>query len=282
MDNSKDLSSFDIETILMELSKERPVFHNESDFQFSLALKIKKLYSDDNFDVRLEKFYKKEIEVVKGRRRTKRKYIDIVVSHRPTKKYIAIELKYKTLDAVIKLRHKIENKSIELISEQYDLQKHIAQDYGCYSVLADVSRIEKLRSFENFLPGYTFEKGYAVLISNDRCYEKQDSRSIFRNYWLCNSEEENKPIKYKKGTLTFVTNGVPKEETCAKGYDEIVLEDEYFLKWKQYSNVALSSAENLVYPYDETEVPSHKRKRDAFEKRRDFRCLIININKKDN
>ena len=243
---------FDIEKILNELVKERPVFHNESDFQFCLALKIKETYG---YEVRLEKFLRTEHEVVGKKKQTVRKYIDIIVADEPSEKYIAIELKYKT-------------KGVQFNSfrEEYDLQDQGAQDYGCYAVLADVERIESLRRIDKFYRGFHFEKGYSIIISNDRYYEKENVKNIFRKFWLTNGKT------IKQGKLDFVIpQGKTQAQTCAKGFKPICLEDDYKIEWKQYSNIA----------YDESDLPTHSSSKKAFLELRSFRYAILTINKKD-
>lgn len=49
----KSMTRIEIKDVLEKLSKERPIFHSEKDFQFSLAWKIKSLYPE--VAVRLEK-----------------------------------------------------------------------------------------------------------------------------------------------------------------------------------------------------------------------------------
>ncbi len=248
------MMEFDIEKILKELAKERPVFHNESDFQFCLALKIKEIYP--SYEIRLEKFFGTEREIVNGRNQTIRKYIDIIVADEPSEKYIAIELKYKT-------------KGVQFNSfrEEYDLQDHGAQDYGSYAVLADVERIETLRRIDKFYRGFHFEKGYSIIISNDRYYEKDNENNLFSSYWLTDGKIIN------KGKLDFVIpQGKTQNQTCAKGFKSICLEDDYKIEWKQYSNIM----------YDETDLPTHSSSQKAFKERRSFRCAILTIqNKKD-
>ena len=46
------MTEFNIEKILEKLSLNRPVFHNEADFQFALAWEIQKFH--EKYEIRLE------------------------------------------------------------------------------------------------------------------------------------------------------------------------------------------------------------------------------------
>ena len=115
--NSK-LNFFDIDKCLLSLSKKRPLFHSEADFQFALAWEIQLAYPQAN--VRFE-YAPKDFSNM---------HIDIVVFI--DQHIIPIELKYKTakLNAIYN-------------SEMYNLKSHGAQDCGKYDCLKDLQRIEK-------------------------------------------------------------------------------------------------------------------------------------------
>ncbi len=132
------MTEFNIEKILEKLSSNRPVFHNEADFQFALAWEIQKQYNE--FEVRLE--YK-----VPG---FDKRYTDIwIMEPHP----IAIELKYKPISTIL-----------EVNKECFELKQQGAQDLGRYDVLKDLQRIEDI------VKKYPSTTGYVILLTNDHLY----------------------------------------------------------------------------------------------------------------
>jgi hypothetical protein len=120
------LKEFDVSNVIKKLSEKRPLFHNERDFQFELALMIKDMYE---CEIRLEYFYKTDVN-------GKRCYIDLIAYD--DNYCIAFELKYKT--------KKFKG---EAGSENYDLKEQSAQDHGCVYVLSDLKRLEALVNDNN-------------------------------------------------------------------------------------------------------------------------------------
>jgi len=108
-----------IETVIQELQKQRPIFHSEADLQHALAWEIQRQHPLEA--VRLE------INLGLGGPKV---YIDILVKDRDTT--YAIELKYKTakLDAVYK-------------GEEFHLLNQGAQDIGRYDFVKDIVRLER-------------------------------------------------------------------------------------------------------------------------------------------
>jgi len=104
-----------MEEILRKLSKERPVFHSERDFQHALAWKIHEQYPDMN--VRLEKRIELDGKEI---------YVDIYLQDKE-KNVVIIELKYKT-------------KSLEIVvnGEIFKLKDQFAQDISRYDFIKDI------------------------------------------------------------------------------------------------------------------------------------------------
>jgi hypothetical protein len=84
------LQTADMERILAELSRERPVFHSEADFQLAFALKMQQLYPQ--IAIRLER-----TEIVDN----KRLRID-VVAHQDGQTTL-MELKYPTQELCVQV-----------------------------------------------------------------------------------------------------------------------------------------------------------------------------------
>lgn len=182
--------------ILNKLSKTRPVFHNEADFQFSFAWEIQKQIS--NSSIRLE--YKVPGFV--------NRYTDIWVNG---KSPIAIELKYKPIST-----------RLEINKEIFELKKHGAEDIGRYDYLKDVQRVEEI------VMKYPKTVGYAILLSNDHLYwnlpYKQDS--VDASFKI----HEGRRVH---GNLPWASNtGVG---TKKNREESIVIKGEYDINWKSYS-----------------------------------------------
>ena len=123
----------DIDKIMYQLSRWRPIFHSEADFQFSLAWMIKEQYP--NCDIRLEFVPEFNPNL----------HLDILVIL--DGKWIPIELKYTT------------RKCIKTINDEvYVLKEQGAKDQGCYNYLKDIMRIEEFRDkSDKFIEGYTIK-----------------------------------------------------------------------------------------------------------------------------
>ncbi len=138
-----------------KLSKKRPLFHNEKDFQLELAWLIKEEDKDKRYRIRLEYCFDED-----DMEDDKRSYVDIAVFDEQLKKCALIELKYKTIEETI----------IEPISgEKYNLRNHGARDYGCYAVLSDLSRLEG--KLGESIDGYIATQIYSCILTNDKRYK---------------------------------------------------------------------------------------------------------------
>ena len=206
------LKCFDINNVLQSLSKKRPLFHNERDFQFELAWQIKELY---DCDIRLEYYYKTEAN-------GKRNYIDIIAfdnSH-----CIAFELKYKTK----RFYGKVEK-------EDYNLKYQSARDLGCAYVLSDLCRLQKLITSESIIGGKLIDKGYVILLTNDEKYKKGFvEKTLFAKYGLING-------KVIEGDMCFPRsyNGKELSQTSAAIFKNTDLDfgkEKYIIDWADYNN----------------------------------------------
>ena len=206
---------FELERVMGELKSERPVFHNERDFQFALAWKIKEIYP--NYSIRLEYCFPEMQE-------NKRSYVDLVVSD--DSNCILFELKYKTIKAEITDTN---------TNEKYLLQNHGARDLGCYYVLNDLSRIEKQVLDEGQINGRKIIAAYSILITNDERY-----KTGFRAGSLCENYGFNRKRFCANKEIKFNTKEKAKEETCVKNLKEISLLRDYDVNWETYSDLGLS------------------------------------------
>lgn len=209
---SREITKDELNKILKELAKERPIFHSEADFQFALAWKIKKEFNDVN--VRLEyPIYENE---------TERMEIDIVLFF--DEKMIPIELKYKTK----KMEYSGNN------NENYKLKDQVAYNYGCYDYLRDIERIENIIKSETF----NGNKGYTIFLTNDEEYKGFPQKDD------CDSSA----FSFKKGKIEKGEHAWKKPETKKEDkQNTIVLKNDYDCEWEIFSNIKDTEFTYLIH-----------------------------------
>lgn len=193
------------------LMRKRSIFHSEADFQFSLAWEMQKAYP--YADIRLE-YCPAEYPNM---------HLDMFVKIEG--KDFPIELKYKTLMTQMKIG-----------GEYYNIKSHGAQDLGRYDYLIDVERIELLKKT---MP--SFEKGYAIMLSNDPSYwviPKSLKETVCDSFRIHNGCE-------KSGSLSW--QGNPSAGTTKNREKAINLQGNYQIKWQEYSK--LSQDRNGTFKY---------------------------------
>jgi hypothetical protein len=125
---------FNIEYILETLSKKRPLFRSEKDFQESLLQIMRSM------DMKCE-----ANRIING-----------------TKVDLWIEDGDKEI--LIQLKHKTKKLSVHFDGSQFDLKNHGAQDQGRYDFLKDVKSLEPLCIDKNH------RTGFSILLTNDHRY----------------------------------------------------------------------------------------------------------------
>ena len=193
------------------LMRKRSIFHSEADFQFSLAWEMQKAYP--YADIRLEYCPAEHTNM----------HLDIFI--RIDGKSYPIELKYKTLMA-----------QFEIEGERYNLKSQGAHDLGSYDYLIDVERIELLKKT---MP--SFEKGYAIMLSNDYLYwdiPKSKKTTVFDSFRIHDGCE-------KGGLLNWTGN--PSAGTTKDREKPINLHGKYQIEWREYSQ--LSQERNGTFNY---------------------------------
>ncbi len=200
----------DIDQIISSLSKKRPVFYSEADFQHALAWEFHS--SDPLIEVRLE---------IPDAWRDKNASIDMRI--RAQEKYFFFELKYKTV------RTQVSHES-----EKFALKNHSAKPQGVYDFIKDIQRLE---SFVESTPG---AEGYAIILSNDRTYwngSRKDA-SIDKDFLLVEGRELS-------GTLGWSSNaGIG----SIKGREKpISLSGKYKVNWKSFSDLSAHGGKPFKY-----------------------------------
>lgn len=214
-DNLKNNKVFDIYRIINKLKQKRKIFVSEADMQLELAWLIKQEYPQAK--VRMEYCPSFDFSM----------HIDILVIY--NEKWIPIELKYKTKGC-----------KKEFDGEIYNLKNHGAKDVNCYLYLKDLQRIERIR---NNVP--IFSEGYTIFITNELSYSKRPRKEdcFYKQFSLENGITKSGKLDWHKNT----SEGTKKN--CEK---PIVLEDEYTINWKNYSEIDKSSTGKFIMLINKT------------------------------
>ena len=193
--------TWDLDTTLMELAVQRPVFQNEMDFQFSFAWQIKMKFP--NWNIRFEKNLTDE--------KDEKRKMDLWIEGENT---YAIELKYPTQE----LFHEVNN-------EIFKLRNQSAVDYSRYAFLKDIQRMEEV------VGNNTDVKGYAILITNDMSIELPPTKDDVADFQF--RIHEGKVINNEE------LDWIRKEGGQSFGDMEnpIKLRGTYKFNWKDYSEL---------------------------------------------
>ena len=171
------MTSVDIHALMKELSRTRPIFHSEADFQFALSRCICEKMPD--CPIRLETPFR--FDGGTGR-------MDIWL---PTE-CVAIELKYFTRQMVV--CH---------ADELYDLKEHAAADLARFGFLTDVHRLEHMVQDEEH-PALV---GFAVLLTNaPSLWDRPRRRNNDAAFHLHDGRDG------VTGTLQWSKGGIPIED----------------------------------------------------------------------
>lgn len=131
------LMSIDIAGLMERLSRDRPIFHSEADFQHAFAWRIHTEHP--NARIRLETRPERRIR------------LDVLIDLGDER--IAIELKYL-----------VRGTRLEVHGELFDLPNQAAQDLSRYDFIKDVERLE------GFVADGIVDSGWTIGLSNDPSY----------------------------------------------------------------------------------------------------------------
>jgi hypothetical protein len=198
-----------IEKIIEGLSKIRPVFHSEADFQHALAWEIQKHYPEAK--IRLE---------IHPERLGKREYLDIWI--KSDNQIVAIELKYKARKA-----------TLENQDEKFFLLNHVAYDCGRYDFIKDVVRLE------GYIEKHSDAVGYAIMLTNEKNYWKESKKKYANDeqFKIYEGRKLNGRLNWKKGTA----------EGTKKGREApLIVKNSYNLHWLNYSELQTEEFKYLL------------------------------------
>ncbi len=207
----------DIEKCVKSLSKKRPIFHSEKDFQFALAWEIQKEYSKAN--IRLEyPVDKMDIDIV-------------VFCGENNKTMIPIELKWLRTDFKCCIN-----------GEKFQLSLSGAEAEVRYDCLKDIKRIESIsETRDNFVEGYT------IWLSNIETHFNGDHKYML--FDISQGKIHTGKIDWdrddKKNIKNTTKDTLKNVEKSRK--EPIKLNGEYEFKWIHYSIIAESEIEDKKY-----------------------------------
>lgn len=164
-----------LDNLLLNLSRHRPIFHSEADFQFSLATLIQKTFP--TAEIRLERPFSIKFN----------KYLDILV--KLDGKAYPIELKYKTTS--------LRPNSYIIQEEIYQLKYQGAKDLGSFYFLKDLERLEELSIAPDF------EVGFTIFLTNDLSYQRSAKfkESNYADFALEEASIKTGEIKWRFGKM---------------------------------------------------------------------------------
>jgi hypothetical protein len=186
--------------LLRSLSKRRPVFHSEADFQHALAWEIQ--LSNMGTSIRLEQQI-----AAQG----SRVHLDLLVKDQV--QHIAVELKYKT-----------KKTAISCGEEQFNLRNQGAQDLGRYDFLKDIARIER------YVVTHPGSEGYVILVTNDQTYwqEGKKAHTVDAAFRIHESRNINGALAWGAGA----SDGTKRTREIT-----IQISNSYCLTWHDFSLV---------------------------------------------
>ena len=164
-----------LQQAINNLAKTRKVYSNESQFQFDLAWELSK----SGFCVELEVLSCNKLitDFVKLKKDEKQKYYTDIIVKDEDGSYVAIELKYKTVE---------ENIEYATRSGKWIAFSQGAENQGAYYFWKDVQRLEDLVNNKvplNFNDSKRVSRGYAVLLTNSSKYWNYNSTSTAREFF---------------------------------------------------------------------------------------------------
>ena len=200
----------DIDSLMEGLSRSRPIFHLESDFQDALAEHIRKTIPGSL--VRREHTF---------RYRDSKMRLDIWLP----KERIAIELKYPTRML-----------ELEWGDEEYLLADHGAQPLRRYDFLKDVQRLERVVAEKNA------RGGFAILLTNHSYYWESPKRrwrtAIDAAFRLHEGRKVAGELNWSERAGAGTTRGRE---------DPIDIIGSYDLHWRDYSRLGGRSSQRFRY-----------------------------------
>ena len=191
--------------LVSDFSKQRNIFHSESDFQLEFGMYLIK----NHFEVRLEKGFK-QIELYD------KIELDIELNG-----CIAIELKYKT--SFFKK---------EIGDELFELKQHGASNLGRFDAINDARRVKCLKDSNNT----KIKKGFTIFLTNESNYWSNNAqRTMSKDFNLT----EDRVLK--KGEILDWKSKSPNIKSVSKKridpFAPINIDFNDVIKWREFSKI---------------------------------------------
>ena len=213
----------DIVEILDKISKNKTPYLSEAQFQFELAWELQKIIGE-NDKILLE--YTACAKKASDGKKKKRFEADIIVKFQ-NGTYIAIELKYKTAQAIVD--------NIQLIQQA-------GQPGTKYDYLWDIRRIELLKEkekeFEYYIEDSRCVGGYAIFLTNDSSYwgvPKEDTSAY--HFRLCDGRIPNEELQWNVSAEEL--------KDWMKSREPFALSGSYEMKWEVFNRYIDKGKEKL-------------------------------------
>ena len=204
------MPKLDIEQVMINLSRNRQLFHAEADFQHALAWEIHHLIPE--VEIRLE--------VDLSPTDDERLYLDVWIPSEG----IALELKYATRNLVV-----------EHHGERFRLRDQSAQDVKRYDVLKDVMRLERVVAEVD-----RCSEAHMIFVTNDPGYwnEPRTPDTFDAEFRTLDNRIVSGELKWSPRTGA----GTQKNRENA-----IRLQGSYRLHWSDFSNIGGDGYRNFRY-----------------------------------
>ncbi|MDN5896163.1 MAG: hypothetical protein L0H93_19335, partial [Nocardioides sp.] len=187
--------------VMSELSRQRPVFHSEADFQHAFAQLLEKMYSSLN--VRLEIPYR----VIGSSDLDPRTVVDLFCTDSDGGGVTAIEFKYRT-----------RRWSGSVGGEDVQLLHHSAADLGRLYFVHDISRLERWSQTD----GGT---AFVIFLTNEEAYWAAPTRRLPTNDAAFRIHEGVELA----GELRWANNSYPANTRTLRG--------RFPMRWSEYSDL---------------------------------------------
>lgn len=189
-----------MDDVLLSLSRQRPIFHSEADFQHALAWHIHQ--ERPNAHVRLEYRLLPQEPL----------YLDLWIQD--TDSTLAIELKYPTRRLIA-----------EYAGERFSLNNQGAEDTRRYDFVKDIARLERV---VKVVPDAV---GYAIFLTNDSLYwaPGRDTDTMDAAFRIHEGVRLSGPLTWSENVGTG---------TSKKREATLELNGSYPIMWHDYSLVA--------------------------------------------
>lgn len=249
-----------LEKILNGFALGGRVFTNEAQFQFELGRAIKEEFND------VEVLFEVLSIDKKGKNtRNKKVYTDLVLSfgEKADKKYVAIELKYKSTSkskGLVKING-TEIKAYKYSDDQYVFPQG-AEDEGSFAFLKDIHRLEEMVRDEGNIEMVQLNKrpckGFAIFLANSELYWKK-----IKGYtWSQETDVKEGPLHNNSNHINLFHGRSLKNvnlnwrDGCSTRKDEgVQINGTYLLNWEDYNLDNSECEECPDFKYLIAEVP---------------------------